>query len=314
MANNTGSVNAPATAGGRSYTSGRFALELDSQEAGFIQSMDGGGISADVIVERVGPDHIAHKHIGAPKYEDVTIESDFSLLEALYEWIAQTWKAQAQRRDISITTLDFNNNIRGVDEYYNALISEVSLPACDASSKEPGRLSVKFTPEYTRHKKGSGKLEKIQGKSQQKSWLASNFRLEIDGLDCSKVSRIESITVKQSVIRDVIGERRDYQLEPTSVEFPNLLITLAEISAESWLKWHEDFVIKGNNGSDQEKSGALTLLAPNRQSALARINLAGLGIFKITRDKVEASSDQIKRVAAGLYVEKMEYLYKDIGL
>lgn len=303
------SGSSPVGARVRPFVSERYYLELDGKEVGFVQSIDGGGISAEVIQERPGPDHIVHKHIAGVKYEDITIEAGFSLGEALYEWIAQTWKANQRRKDISIYTLDQNNKIRRQDEYFNALISEVAFPKFDASAKEAGFMSIKFAPEYTRSKKGSGKLEITQGKGQQKTWLPSNFRLEIDGLDCSRVSQIAPITVRQIITQAAVGERRDYEIEPTSVEFPNLTITLAESHAENWFAWHEDFVIKGNNAADNEKSGTLTLLSPNLKSVLVRLDLTGLGIFKITQDKAEAGVERIKRVTAELYAERIEFVY-----
>ena len=56
----------------------------------------------------------------------------------------------------------------------------------------------------------------------QKQFLPSNFRLEIDGLDCTKVSKIDSFTVKQPIQTDDIGDKRDYKKEPGKLEFPNL--------------------------------------------------------------------------------------------
>jgi len=314
MDDNINFGNVLAGAGSHSFVSERYYLELDGREVGFVKSIDGGGISAEVIQERSGPDNFVHKHIGAPKYEEVAIEAGFSLDEALYEWIAQTWKAINQRKDISIYTLDHNNKIQRQEDYFNALISEVSFPKIDASSKETGFMSIKFAPEYTRYKNGSGKLGITQAKDQQKSWLLSNFRLNIDGLDGSKVSQIASITVRQSFTQVAVGEMRDYLKEPTSVEFPNLAITLPESHAESWYEWHDDFVIKGNNSADKEKSGTLTLLSPNLKSVLARIDLRRMGIFKITDDKREANNDQIKRVTAELYVEQMDFVYKDFSV
>ena len=94
-------------------------------------------------------------------------------------------------------------------------------------------------------------------KGVQKKWLASNFRIEMGSLPYNYVSRIEPFTVKQSVQSDPIGDSRDYQIEPTSVEFPTLTVTLAESHAKEWIDWHEDFVIKGNGSQDKELSGAL---------------------------------------------------------
>src|SRR5262249_54672525 len=140
----------------------------------------------------------------------------------------------------------------------------------------------------------------------QDMWLPSNFRLEIDGLDCTRVSRIDPFTVKQHAVADQIGDARDFLKEPGRIEFPNLAVTLAENAAATWLDWFERFVVKGNNADSQEKNGALVFLSPNRQTELARINFFNLGIFKIAHLKAEAAAEQIQRVTAALYCERME--------
>jgi hypothetical protein len=42
----------------------------------------------------------------------------------------------------------------------------------------------------------------------QKVWQVSNFRLAVDGLDTSRVSRIESFRVGQTVLSDDLGAQR----------------------------------------------------------------------------------------------------------
>ena len=99
-------------------------------------------------------------------------------------------------------------------------------------------------------------------KGDQKVWLPSNFKITIDGLDCTKVRTVDSLTVKQPAIKDDIGITREPQKQAQGrLEFPNLTITLAESSAESWFAWFEDFVIKGNNGDSNEKTGSIDLFA-----------------------------------------------------
>jgi hypothetical protein len=51
--------------------------ELDfSRAGGWISSVEGGHATADVVNEKVGPDHIVHKHIAGVKYEDITVVAD----------------------------------------------------------------------------------------------------------------------------------------------------------------------------------------------------------------------------------------------
>ena len=87
---------------------------------------------------------------------------------------------------------------------------------------------------------------------------------------------------------------------------PNLAVTLPEADAESFFAWHEEFVINGSNG---EKNGTLDYLAPNLGQTLFTIQFENLGIFRLTPEKVEAGSEQIRRVKAEMYCEAMTFSF-----
>jgi phage tail-like protein len=297
----------------RSYVSGNFALELDGLNCGFIKSLEGGDVTAEVINEAVGQDYFVHKHIGKPKYSDITISVGFAGTQPLFDWIKASWNANYQRKKGAIHAADHKLVIQSSREFFEAIVIETTIPAMDGGSKEPAYMNVKIAPEYIRQIKGSGaKLPAASlgsAKGEQKMWLPSNFVLEIAGLDCTKVNKVDSFTVKQSAVTDDIGDARDQLKEPGKLEFPNLKITLAEVASDSWWQWHKDFVIDGNNDESREKGGRLVFLSPNRQIELAEVKFSNLGIFKINADKAEANADTIKRVSAELYCEKMEFNY-----
>jgi hypothetical protein len=297
----------------RSYVSGNFFFELGTVKCGFVKSIDGGAISAEVINEPAGPSYFVKKHIGQPKYEEITMQIGFSMTKGIYEWIQQSWRMSYERKDGAITALDFTLTPKSTRRFTMALITETGIPACDGGSKEPAYMTLKFAPETIRYEKASGgkKDYGMYGKNEQKVWLPSNFQLQIDGLSCARVNKIDAFTVKQTTITDDIGEARDYMREPGKLEFPNLKITMAEVDAQSWIDWHHDFVIVGNNDETKEKGGSLMFLAPNQDKGkpLCTINFFNLGIFKIVPDKAEANADQIKRVTAELYCERMEFAY-----
>jgi hypothetical protein len=292
----------------RSYVSGNFFLTLNGVKTGVIKSVDGGGISAEVINEPQGPNYFTKKRIGQPKYEDFAIQVGFSNGKQLYDWIQQTWNMARPRVSGSIISADYNWDAKSERQFTNALLTETTIPAMDGTSKEPAYITLKFAPEFIRSVKASGKL--TAEKMEQKIFLPSNFRLQIDGLDCSRVNKIESFTVKQGVAGKNIGSARDSQKEPGKLEFPNLKITMAEVAAQSFIDWHENFVIKGNNDASKEKKGSLTFLSPNRQTELAKIEFSNIGIFRIQPDKAQANADQIKRLTVELYVEQMTFQYK----
>jgi len=297
----------PGSGKDRSYVSGNFMLTLDGKNQGFIKSVDGGAITAEVVSEPAGPSYFTKKHIGRPRYEDFTVQVGFNMTKPLYEWIAGSWTSKLERKNGSFVTADQNLQAQSERRFFNALITETTIPAMDGSSKEPAYLTVRLAPESIRVDKATGRIEGELAKVEQKIFLPASFRLQIDGLDCTKISHIDSFTVKRPAVIDNVGDARDRAKQPGKVVFPNIRITVTESTAQSWLDWHESFVVQGNNDDRAEKNGALMLLSPNQQTVLATIRFFNMGIFSIQNDKAQANGDQIRRVTAELYVERMEF-------
>ena len=204
--------------------------------------------------EPVGPNDIVKKHIGQPKYQDIAIQSDPAMPKPLFDWIASTLTMSHIRKNGAIITADYNRVIQSRLQFNNALITDIGFPACDAALKEAAYLTIKFAPEFTTPSAGKGSLAVAVG-TKSKAWLPSNFRPTIPGLDCSKVSKIEALTVKQTIVQDSVGQTRDYQKEPGKLEFPNLVISLAENSAGTFYAWFQDMVLKGNAGKTMRRPG-----------------------------------------------------------
>jgi hypothetical protein len=294
----------------RAYVAGNHLLQLDGVNVGFLRSVEGGDAYGEVVTESAGGTYFQKKHIGSVRYSDVEMELGWSLTKPIYEWIAASWEMNYARKDGKLVALDYNMTATSEREFFNALITETTIPACDAASKEPAYLTVRFQPEYTRSKKPSTRrfAATAFGKD-ARMWLPSNFRLEIPGLDCSKVSRVDSFTVKQPVQQEAIGDGRDYALEPGRIVFPDLKITLPERSVESWAAWHQDFVVNGRNDEGHEKGGRLVFLSADRKQELADVTFFNLGIYSLKKESDQAGADAIRRYTAALYCEKMELNY-----
>jgi phage tail-like protein len=290
-------------AGTRTFATGSYFFNLQGVKCGFVKAVDGGGVSAEVIEEKLGPDYFVKKHIGQPKYEDVVLTIGFDMVQDIYDWIAASWKQNYSRKDGSVIVTDASLQAKSERQFFHALISEVSFPALDASSKDAAYLTVKYSPEYTREVKAAGKLIAPKQPA-QKRFVTSGFRLELEGLDCTKVSKIDSFTVSQAFTADDIGQSRDIVKEPGKLDFPSLRITLVEAGAATWAQWFDDFVLKGNNDESKEKRGRIVFLAPDLKQELGRIELYNVGIFAL-RHPV-ATGDQVARAVADLYCERME--------
>ena len=299
----TTSSSSQAATAGRSYATGMYGLSLDGINVGLLQSVQGGVAVGEVVVERAGPDNMAKKHLAGIKYEDLSFDVGLDSRPVL-DWIAASWK-KVTRKNGSVQLADYSGTVRGERQFTSALITGTTFPAMDASSKDAGNLTLTLAPEFVRETAGSGRLTPEPGRS-QKSWRPANFRLEMDNLDATRVSRIASFTVGQKVNESPVGELRDYQKEPSATEFPNLKITLAEASSQSWAKWHDDFVIKGNSEDAQEKNGAIVLLDYTRTKEMARVNLFNCGIFRFGAEPSAANKERLSLVTADVYCERME--------
>jgi phage tail-like protein len=306
---------APSAAAARAYSSGKFILELDGREAGWLASVEGGGATGDVVADKLGGDSIQRKHIGGVKYEDITLELSYGMSNAFYDWLNATFQQKPARKSGSIIFVDSKWAEVSRLEFRNALITEIGFPALDAASKDAAKMTVKLTPESTKNnRKGAGQsIPPLP--AAQKKWVASNFRLTIGGLETasSRVSKIDAFTIKQNVFQHEIGEQRDSQLEPAGLEIPNLSVRLAESQSDQFAAWHEDFVIKGNNGQAMEKAGTLQCLSTDFKTALFTLSFNGLGIFKLTPDKMEANSEAVRKVNAEMYCESINFKYQPAG-
>jgi phage tail-like protein len=161
-----------ATAAVRSYAGGlKFGLELDGSFAGWLQYAAGGVAVGQVITAKLGSDGTQRMLIGGIKYEDITVNCGTGMSKAFYEWIQDTFDGTGKnlRRSGAVVATDYQARERLRLDFTRALLAEVGLPALDASSKDAGKLTVKFTPEFTRHKMGSGATMKYASETDRKS-------------------------------------------------------------------------------------------------------------------------------------------------
>jgi hypothetical protein len=288
----------------RSYAAGNFSLLLDGARQGNVQGFGGGSAYADVLAQPAGASYYRRKSLGPLKYEAIDLQVGLGLEPAVYGLISETWTGGHRSVDGAVQGFDVNGVAISERQFFNALLVETTVPTLDAGSKEAGYLNLTLAPEFTRDVVPSGKSP--MAARLQKPWQLSNFRLAIDGLDATKVSRIESFSVGQNVVSDALGAQREYQHEPTSMEIPNLVVTFSQASAPSWQAWFNDFVIGGHSQQDKARSGTLALLGSDLKE-LVRIKLFGVGICKLGPARLTANSAQIARMTAELYCERMEF-------
>ena len=274
--------------------SARLALQLGEDMVGTLRSLEGGEAEAE-IVEEVQDCVVVKKISPNPvQYQEIAMTFGANMAQSLYDWVASGAGCDGVGRAQTgaIITADLNNNEVGHVNFTEGFLSAFTLPPADAASKDAGSLSLKIKPRSTQRVPASGKMSPSCAPKTQKNFLPSNFRLAIDGLDCTRVNKVESLTILWEGAWDA---RR--------VRFPNLVVTMTEMSAQSFYDWHDDFVMNGNHSN--EKAGKLEFLSPTLTEVLLTVKFTGLGIFKVGPDKMSAGADTIKRVTAEMYCNGM---------
>ncbi len=297
-----------AAAAARTYTAGKFALELDGAVAGWLQSVKGGDARGDVVVESHGVSSYPKKHLAQISYADIEMSLALPVAPSLVDWIEATLQGSLDRRDGAIVAVDAQYKELWRREFTSALITEVQFPAFDGASKDAAFLTVKLQPEYTSRAKGSG--AKLGAPKASKKSLSSNFRLALGNLDCSRVMKVDSLAIKRQMVEDDLGDARGYAKVPGNFEVSDLVVTLPEAFAQDFVDLHEDFVIQGNCSDGDELKGKLELLAPDLLTVLSTIELSNVGIFAISDDVSSANADAIRTIKAELYVEKVGFTSK----
>src|SRR5689334_21510855 len=102
----------------------KYGLELDGNAVGMILSFEGGNATADVVVDKPGPDGIARKHLASVKYEDIRIACGAAMADSLYDWLQQSLTGSGLRRNGAVVAYGFDGKEVSRLSFFNALVTE----------------------------------------------------------------------------------------------------------------------------------------------------------------------------------------------
>lgn len=303
----------------RAYSAGHFELTIDNAATpAFVKSVEGGFVKLNSSDVQGGADPVRVKHATTREVEAMTFDIGMSEVNALMLWIAQSWRREFNRKSGHVIHADQNYRAQLQHNFYDALIEEVTVPALDASSKDALYLKVKIRPERVELVDGDQERLQVPHKGTQKLWQAAAFRLSLDnGIDLSKVFKIDSFTIKQGIKPVTAGRWQKStfpELEPTKIDFPDLKIHMTMAHAGGILEWYKMVVLEGMPETEFETNGSIEFLSPDRKKVLGKISLYGVGIKGFSMGKSEANSDQMKRCTFDLYVSHMGLMEDDIRM
>lgn len=301
-----------ASGTGRSFTGGRFALDVAGHNVGFVKTCSPPSLTAEIAENDTGPDNRVYKHITTIKPTEGKCKMGIGMGKGMYEWIKMSFDKTFQPRSGSFTSADFDYRAQSTCTFYDALITAVTIPKMDGGSKEAAYFDIQFDSERVEWAKAGGESIKAKFGVKQKTWLCCNFRLEIDDMPCERVGSVESFTWKCSVVRDQIGTTRWSTIHPAKVTTPNLKFAVSYDDHDKWAKWAHDWFVLGNCADGHEKNGRLVFLNPAMDKELGHIEFDHLGLVKLEDTEATANDEKVKRFNVELYCEQMKFVLTDI--
>lgn len=287
----------------------RYALELQGNFAGPLIDVQSGFVSGQVVTQSLGPTQQLKKHLATIVHEDITIQCGNDMSPSLFQWIQQTLNGGSPSPlNGAILTTNAMNQVIDRKEFQNALLTEITFPALDRSSNLRVFMDLTIKPGQTILQPGTGAQISFPSPHQFPLWMASNFRLSIQNLEqaCPSVTKIDALVWKQQVGQGLVGTARGSgQSTGSSIEMPNLVITLPQSQAEPFTQWFREFVIQGQAADSQERPGLLEFLGPDLQTPFMSLSFGHLGIFRMSPvPNLPASG--IPQVQIEMYCETMQ--------
>ena len=114
-----------------------------------------------------------------------------------------------------------------------------------------------------------------------------------------------SSDLKQGVKKMFVGKERFPQIEPTKLEFPNIVGYVSLAYAKRLLQWHNEYVFTGQRDPKAQLSGTIEYLSPDRATTILALNFFEAGLMSAQIEDAQANADQIKRVKFEMFVGRM---------
>jgi len=298
--------------GQRGDTSGRFVLEVNGESAAFVKKFGGFAVEADIVSNDIGPDNLQEKHVARIKWTPGKATIGIGMGNECYQWIKAAFDKGYATRSGSLTAADFNNKVISVQTFRDALITSLTVPRLDGSSKEAAYFDLEFEAEQVGWPTGGG--EEIRGpvSPKQKVLLCSNFRVEMGGLPCARVATVDAFTWKCAVDSDQLGMFREATRSAAKVTVPDIKLSISMADYADWADAARKWFVDGQHLGKNRMQGGITFLDPNMKDEIGGIDLINCGFKKFSHYEFEANSDKVARFDVELYVEKMRFKLNDL--
>jgi hypothetical protein len=293
----------------RNYATSNFVVDIAGQQIGQCFKFDPPKMTLDVAQLKAGSGNDTFNTVANLKYGEASMEVGASMGKGLSDWVQSAFNKQHIYKDGScvIAGPDFKAQRR--INWLQALVTEVGLPALDASSKDAAKFTIKFTPEVLRWEKAGGEVITAPPGTKVKPFVASNFRVEIGDLLCKNIVKVDAMSFKVKTTVDAVGERKENDLIPTAIEHPELKLTIQRKDEDAWATAFKKWAIDGQSHQEHELSGRIVYLAHDMSTELGELQIARIGFKEMSFAAMERS-DKGATFTVSMYIEDLKLVMK----
>ena len=287
------------------HAGAHYALDIDGSPVESLRTISGLDLQADIATGLPGPGLAPKKHVAAVSWSPGRASIGMGMGQSMYVWMKNAFDQGRSLANGTLATGDVNFKQRSLLAFEDALLTAVTIPRLDGSSKESGAFDIEFAPGRVRLSKGDGSDIRHALGSKQQPWVCSNFRFALGALPCARVASIESFTWRCAAADDVTGTGNEPTKHPAKVTVPDLRISISLADYDAWAQAARTWFVDGRHAEGYEMSGVITLLTPDLQTPLGEIVLGNVGFKRFSQLPAADGSDALYRFTVDLYVERM---------
>ena len=170
-----------------SATTGSFFLELEGQSVP-VKSIEGGApVGVVLTAAPAAGTHFREKHLSGVRFEPIAIAASSRRARPLFDWITTAWQGTLAQKNGAVIRVDINGRPQAKREFVKAILVETTVPMLDGASSNPADFTVRLAPKRTRDVTPPTTLPPTSPSAPGDTpFLSANFRLNIDGLDCTE--------------------------------------------------------------------------------------------------------------------------------
>ena len=284
-----------------SHAGAHYALDIAGAPVEALKAVSGLDMLADIALEAPLPGTMPGKHVAGVRWAPGKASIGMGMGQGMYEWMKASFEQGVATAGGTLAVADVNFRERSVLAFDDALLTSITLPRLDASTKDAGAFEIEFAPGRVRVAKGDGSDIRATLGARQQPWLCSSFRFELGTLPCARVASIESFTWLCTPTAATVFQPSG---GPT-ITVPDLRLSISAADYDAWAQAAEHWFIDGQHGAVDERDGLITFLTPDLQTPLGTIALGNVGFRRFSPLPPPGGGDALYRFTVDLYVERM---------